>query len=89
MTKEIRFEDVPAFTMIREKIHATRGDVEFEKAGKDGDRDMYVLRLRVPTGRTADLRLSVEMLSDLCGEQTPERRSELIAIIRRTLQLLE
>lgn len=87
MTKEMRFEDVPAFTMIQKYVLAIRGDVEFDKAGSDGD--AYVLRLRAPTGQTANLRLSVEMLSDLSGKQTPERRSELVAIIRRTLQQLE
>jgi hypothetical protein len=75
MTKEITFEEVPAFAFVKERIIAKNPKVEFIKAGHDKSTDSYLLPIQL-TKRTT-LRLSQELLEDLLGKNNDHRKAEL------------
>ena len=51
MVKEIDSYDVPAFALVKERIHAINPNVEFVKAGLDESPFHYLLQLQL-TNRT-------------------------------------
>jgi hypothetical protein len=75
MVKEIDSNEVPAFALVEERIHAINPNVEFVKAGLDEAPFHYLLQLQL-TNRTT-LRLSKELLDDLTGTNTEHRVAEL------------
>jgi hypothetical protein len=89
MTKEIRFVELPNFANVREQVLAINPDIEFVKAGHDMMPDTYVLRLQLPSQRFTDLRLSLELLNDLTGQDATRRDSELNRVIRNAIDQLK
>jgi hypothetical protein len=83
MVKEIDSYDVPAFALVKERIHAINPNVEFVKAGLDESPFHYLLQLQL-TNRTT-LRLSKELLDDLTGTNTDHRDAELDEKIRSAI----
>jgi hypothetical protein len=87
-TKEIDFDDVPAFALVRERIHAIHPNVEFLKAGRDIDTDIYTLRLQLAKSSQTDLCLPENLLSDLSGKNSAHRDAELDRLIRTAIDRL-
>ncbi|MGP8175061.1 MAG: hypothetical protein ACLP7O_11015 [Terracidiphilus sp.] len=87
MTKEITFDEVPAFALVKERIHANNPNVEFIKAGCDSDHDSYLLPIQL-TKRTT-LRLSKELLDDLNGKNNDHRKAELDKTIRDAIHRMK
>jgi hypothetical protein len=89
MTTEIEFSEVPSFAKIAERVKASNQNIEFVKAGLDGLRGSYVLRLRLKRTASTDLRLSRELLEDLTGKNTTHRYDQLDMEIRRAVDRLQ
>ena len=77
MTKEIEFNEVPAFAHVKERIYTINPNVELVKAGQDKDSDTYILRLQLTSRRHTDLTLSLELLDDLNGKRPSLRNLTL------------
>lgn len=89
MTKEIEFNDVPAFASVKVRVNAVNPDVEFVKAGLDTSADTYVLQLQLTQPRRTTLRLSKELLEDLNGKHSIHRNSELELNIRSAIDRIK
>jgi hypothetical protein len=87
VTKEITFDEVPAFALVKERIHAQNPTVEFIKAGRDSDHDSYLLPIQLTTRTT--LRLSKELLNDLSGKNNDHRNAELDETIRDAIRRMK
>ncbi|MDR3740659.1 MAG: hypothetical protein P4L40_16715 [Terracidiphilus sp.] len=88
MTTEISLDNVPSFPRVREQLDAIAQDVVFEKARID-EADNYVLRLRRSPSKHTNLRLSMELLTDLAGKHSKDRESELRLKIREAVDRLQ
>jgi hypothetical protein len=87
MIKEIDFNEVPAFELVKERIHAINPNIEFVKAGLDEGPYHYLLQLQL-TSRTT-LHTSKELLDDLTGTNTDHRDAELDEKIRSALNRMK
>jgi len=89
MLREIDINEVPSFSLVRERIRGINPNVEFVKAGLDRASDTYVLRLQLATLRHTDLRLSKELLDDLTGGDVVRREAELDRLSRSALERIK
>ncbi len=87
MIKEIDFNKVPAFALVKGRIHAINPNIEFVKAGLDEGPYHYLLQLQL-TSRTM-LRMSKELLDDLTGRNTANRDAELDEKIRSAINRMK
>jgi hypothetical protein len=88
-TKEIEFDAVPNFALVRERIHSINPNVEFVKAGQDKSFDIFTLRLKLTGSKRTDLCLPENLLNDLTGKNTAHRDAQLQQLIRSALGHLE
>jgi hypothetical protein len=87
MIKEVDFNKMPAFALVKTRIHAINPNIELVKAGLDEGPYHYLLQLQL-TNRTT-LRLSKELLDDLTGTNTDHRDAELDEKIRSAINRMK